>query len=99
MKIEEVVYANLLDTYKNLLTPNKAEIADLYFSCDLSLSEIAEIKNCTRQSVLDAIKTVKNELDGFESAVGFNAYKRKINEFYETLPEDEKQTLKRILEK
>lgn len=99
MKIEEVSYVNLLDLYKGMLTPNKAEIAEMYFSCDLSLTEIAEIKNCTRQSVLDAIKTIKNELDTFEKAIGYDAYRRKIAEFYETLSEEGKQTFKGILEK
>ncbi len=98
MKIEEMGYSELLDLYKGLLTPNKIEIAEMYFSCDLSLSEIAEIKNCTRQSVLDAIKTVKCELDGFEKAVGFRAYKRKVKDFEETLPIAQKQTLKGILD-
>ncbi len=98
MKIDEMGYCELLDLYKGLLTPNKIEIAEMYFSCDLSLSEIAEIKNCTRQSVLDAIKTVKSELDGFESAVGFKAYKGKVKDFESSLTDAQKQTLKGILE-
>lgn len=99
MKIEETLYSELLDLYKGLLTPLKGEIAEMYFSCDLSLSEIAEIKSCTRQSVLDAIKTVKTELDAFEKAVGFKAYKHKVDKIIEELPEDEKEKLKGILEK
>lgn len=99
MKIEETLYSELLDLYKGLLTPLKGEIAEMYFSCDLSLSEIAEIKNCTRQSVLDAIKTVKTELDAFENAVGFKAYKHKVDKIIEKLSEDEKEKLKGILEK
>ena len=87
MKIEEMKYCSLLDLYKGLLTPTKAEIADLYFSLDLSLTEIAEIKNCTRQSVLDAIKTVKAELDEFENKVGFLSYKTKTDSFIESLKE------------
>ncbi len=87
MKFEEMKYCSLLDLYKGLLTSNKAEIADMYFSCDLSLSEIAEIKNCTRQSVLDAIKTIKSELDDFEKRVGFMAYRIKTEEIIESLKE------------
>lgn len=89
MKFEEIKYCSLLDLYKGLLTSNKAEIAEMYFSCDLSLSEIAEIKNCTRQSVLDAIKTVKTELDEFERKVGFMAYRTKTEAIIESLGKGE----------
>lgn len=99
MKIEEMGYCELLDLYKGLLTPNKAEIAEMYFSCDLSLTEIAEIKNCTRQSVLDAIKTIKSELYGFEKAIGFKNYKGKIKEFSKNLSDEQLQILKGILDK
>lgn len=98
MKIEETSYSELLDLYKGLLTPLKGEIAEMYFSCDLSLSEIAEIKNCTRQSVLDAIKTVKSELDAFERAVGFLAYKRETDKIIDKISKDEKEKLKGISE-
>lgn len=99
MKIDEIGYIQLLDTYKGLLTPTKAEIADMYFGCDLSLTEIAEIKSCTRQSVLDAIKTVKAELLDFESKVGFLTYKNKINDFAKNLTDADRQNLNIILEK
>ena len=99
MKIEEMAYAGLLDLYKGLLTPTKAEIAEMYFSCDLSLSEIAEIKNCTRQSVLDAIKSVKTELNAFEEKIGFKNYQGKIKEFTKHLSDEQLQILNGILDK
>ncbi len=97
MKIEEMGYIQLLDLYKGLLTPTKAEVAEMYFSCDLSLTEIAEIKNCTRQSVLDTIKSVKQELDSFEKKVGFLAYKNKVKQTVSTLTDDHKEIIKGIL--
>lgn len=99
MKIEEIRYSELYEIYKDLLTPTKAQIAELYFLFDLSLSEIAEIKNCTRQSVLDAIKTVKTELETFESKVGFKSYKEKVDEYFKTLSKEEQIKLKGILER
>lgn len=97
MKFDEIVYTELLELYKGLLTPNKSEIAEMYFSCDLSLTEIAEIKNCTRQNVLDAVKSVKAELDGFEAAVGFKAYKDRLRAESANLSDADRETLKRII--
>ena len=99
MKIEEVNYLQLLDSYKGLLTASRVEIAEMYFGLDLSQSEIAELKGVTRQSVLDAIKTVKSELDGFEQKLGLNKLKGAIKEFSLTLEPDQRQKIIDILEK
>ncbi len=99
MKIEEVGYLALLDAYKKILTPTKYDIAEMYFCLDLSLSEIAEIKLVTRQSVLDAIKTVKAELDELESKIGLVTLKQKITDLSKELPEGEREKLIKILEK
>lgn len=99
MKIEEMNYLQLLDTYKGLITASRAEIAEMYFGLDLSLTEIAELKGVTRQSVLDAIKTVKLELDNFEQKLGLSGLKGAIKEFALTLEPDQRQKLIDILEK
>lgn len=46
----------LCDLYGNLLTEKQFEFIDDYYNKDLSLSEIAENKNITRQAVRDNIK-------------------------------------------
>ena len=48
--------AVLLDFYGAMLTDKQRDAIDLYYNQDLSLSEIAELQNITRQGVCDSIK-------------------------------------------
>ncbi len=62
----KVRYLRLFDVYGPLLTESRRDICNLYFVCDLSLSEIAEQKGVTKQSVSEALKTSRELLDSFE---------------------------------
>ena len=46
------------------------EIMSDYYYCDLSLSEISELRNISRTAVSDAIKTATKKLDKFEKSLG-----------------------------
>ncbi len=63
-------YAVLLDFYGDLLTEKQRDIMQLYYYEDLSLSEIAENENISRQGVHDAIKHAEQYLDDFEEKIG-----------------------------
>ncbi|MCQ2464045.1 MAG: DNA-binding protein [Oscillospiraceae bacterium] len=63
-------YAMLLDFYGDLLTEKQRDIMQLYYFEDLSLSEIAENENISRQGVHDAIKHAEQYLDEFEEKIG-----------------------------
>ena len=60
----------LLQTYGNLLTEKQAIVLDDYYNNDLSLSEIAENNNITRQAVRDNIKKGEQKLFEFEEKLG-----------------------------
>ena len=60
----------LLDIYGRLLTKQQFEIMSDYYYCDLSLSEISELRNISRTAVSDAIKTATKKLDNFEKNLG-----------------------------
>ncbi len=52
----------LLEIYGKVLTTIQYQFLDDYYNSDLSLSEIAENKNITRQAVRDNIKKGENKL-------------------------------------
>ena len=60
----------LLDIYGRLLTKQQYEIMSDYYYCDLSLSEISELRKISRTAVSDAIKTSTKKLEKFEKCIG-----------------------------
>lgn len=59
-------FRRLLDRYSPLLTETQREITDLYYNFDLSLAEIAEEKNCSRQSVSDCLSQCRKKIEWYE---------------------------------
>lgn len=68
--MDKLRFMRLWDLYGGLLTPTQREITDMYFNLDLTVSEIAEQKGVSRQSVSECLAVCKRELDGFESKLG-----------------------------
>ena len=63
---KKVEVSILCQIYGKLLTEKQFEFIDDYYNNDLSLSEIAENNNITRQAVRDVIKKGENKLFEFE---------------------------------
>lgn len=69
--LEETIRINrLLDIYGNLLTDSQLEIMKDYYECNLSLSEISELRNISRTAVSDALKQSKEKLDKIDEKLG-----------------------------
>lgn len=64
----------LFDFYGQLLSQKQQQAVDLYYNDDLSLAEISEIMQITRQGVRDYIKRSEAQLFEFEEKLGL--YKR-----------------------
>ena len=95
---EFVYYNNLFDIYGKLLTDKEQEYFRDYYQEDLSLGEIAEIKNISRAAVQKTIKTVLEKLDYYEDIL--NIYKKniKLKEVYDMSNDEEiKNKIEEIL--
>lgn len=60
----------LLDFYGPLLTEHRREVMRLYCEEDLSLAEIAQQLEITRQGVSDAIQKARRQLLDYEEKLG-----------------------------
>ncbi|MBR0466973.1 MAG: hypothetical protein IJJ40_05745 [Clostridia bacterium] len=61
----------LLDVYGPFLSEKQRVIAEHYYFDDLSLSEIAENENISRQAVRDLIRRVGETLVAYEKKCGY----------------------------
>ena len=68
---KNVKVSMLCDLYGKLLTEKQYEFLNDYYNNDLSLSEIAENNNITRQAVRDIIKKGEKKLFEYEEKLLF----------------------------
>ena len=68
---QKVQISILISIYGKLLTQKQFEFLDDYYNNDLSLSEIAENNNITRQAVRDIIKKGEKKLFEYEEKLLF----------------------------
>lgn len=95
MNIEKTDYINsLLDIYAELLTPYQREIMDLYYQEDLSLKEIADEKEISRNAVFTLINRVEKILINYEECLHLLEKRKRIQDEL-----DNEQDLVRLKEK
>ncbi len=78
----------LLDFYGQLLTESQYNVMDMHYNQDLSLTELAEALQITRQGAHDFIKRGKKQLLDFEEKLGLLARFREARNQLESLQED-----------
>ena len=78
--------SDLLMIYGDLLTEYQLEIMELYYFEDLSLKEIADNKNVSRNAIFTLIKRVEKILLDYEDKLKLN---NKINKIEEKLNDNQ----------
>ena len=95
--MKDLRFMRLWDKYSPLLTETQREMTDLYFNYDLSLSEIAEEKGCSRQGVSDCLSICRRKLEEYEEKLHFVAITEALERFGQSYPEH-REEMERILE-
>ena len=93
LKREEII--ELYDIYGSLLTDKQRTYFEDYYYMDLSLAEIAENYNISRNAIHDQLKRVNEALINFESNLHLKSKIKKINEL--EIDEKTKDTILNIL--
>ncbi len=92
---KNLIYTELLDIYKGLLTEKQAEAMEYYYDSDYSLGEISELMDISRQGVRDFIKRGEATITEMEEKLQLVKLFRTLNEV-EELTELLKATNKRL---
>ncbi|MFM9413122.1 YlxM family DNA-binding protein [Peptococcus simiae] len=95
----------LFDLYSNLLTKHQRHVFALYNEEDLSLAEIAETTQTSRQAVHNTLQRVEGLLDEYEDKLGLakkeglqQAYFNRLQELVEGLAAGDRKHLDEAME-
>lgn len=87
--MEKTIYLNdLYDYYKNLFTKRQQECYEDYYFNNLSLSEIANNLEISRNAVYNQIKTVEKKVLFYEENLKMYERKKKVIKRIENLVDD-----------
>ena len=98
-EIEKNILVNeLFDIYGELLSKTQQKMIKLYYNMDLSLTEIAEQENVSRNAVHDALKKGIESLSFFEDKLHLLSKKNNLHKKLSLLEKEiSKENYKRVL--
>ena len=82
---EKIEISILLSLYGNLLTETQRKYMELYYNEDLSLSEIGDNENITRQAVRTILVKSKKKLQEYEQNLKFMQKEKLIKKLLEQI--------------
>ena len=92
-----IYYASLFDYYGDLFTDKQKEYFIDYYFNNLTLQEIAENNNISRNAVHKNIKDVIEKLDYYESKLNLYSNKKKIEKLIENINKEIKEKIEELI--
>ena len=93
----DIYYVELFDYYGDLFTEKQKECFIDYYFNNLTLQEIAENNNITRNAVHKNIKDIKEKLDYYEEKLNLYNNKIKIMELIKGLDKEVKDKIEELI--
>ena len=90
-------YVELFDYYGDLFTDKQKEYFIDYYFNNLTLQEIAENNNISRNAVHKNIKDVTEKLDYYESKLNLYSNKKKIEKLIEKVDKEIKEKIEELI--
>ncbi len=82
---KDMEVAWLFDFYGDMLTEKQRQVVELYYEEDLSLAEIAENQDITRQGVRDSLKRAEAQMREMEERLQLAARFRQMREGFDLI--------------
>ena len=99
-ELEKSIRVNkLIDFYGDLLTLHQKEILSLYYQMDLSLSEISEQLDISRNGVYDALKKGVNILEKYEEKLHLISKDEELEDYFFKLKKNASKEEKELIDK
>ena len=92
-------YNHLYDYYGCLLTEKQQEYFTSYYFDDMSLAEIADIYNISRNAVHDQLKKIYNLLDYYEENLQLSLKEQKYNEILNLYENNKNKEVQELINK
>lgn len=92
-----IYYNNLYDYYGSLLTDKQRVYYEDYYFNDLSLSEIAENNNVSRNAVFNQLKIATEKLEFYENNLKLYEKSLKLGKIIEKLDDKTKKEIEELI--
>lgn len=94
---EQILLTNLYDYYKELLTNKQQNYFEEYYFNNLSLSEISENYNVSRNAIHKQLKEISSKLLEYEEKLKLLNKSKKIKKLIENIDENLKKEIESLI--
>ena len=95
--MDKIYYNNLYDYYGCLLTDKQKEYYEDYYFNDLSLSEIAENNNVSRNAVHNQLKSAIEKLDFYENNLKLYEKSLKLGKIISKIDDNLRKEIEKLI--